>query len=226
MKLNYLKTALLLLFVTSLKAQEYPDKDWTYDEHPLQSGWNQSKLDHLHQFIHDSTQITGFMIVRHGTIVFDYGDLEENSYIASCRKSILAMLYGPHIKSGEINLDKTLKELNIDDVGGLLPIEKEATVRDVISARSGVFHEASYPGDYLEFAPKRGSVRPSKYWLYSNWDFNVAGYIFEKQTHRNIYDEVERLLAVPLHMQDWNRSLQHKEGDTSKSKFLAYPMWL
>lgn len=53
----------------------------------------------------------------------------------------------------------------------------------------------------------------------------MAGYIFEKETHRNIYDEVDRMLAIPLQMQDWNRSLQHKDGDTTKSFYKAYPMW-
>jgi CubicO group peptidase (beta-lactamase class C family) len=158
-------------------------------------------------------------------VVFEYGDVAENSYIASCRKSILAMLYGHYVTLGEINLHKSLKEMNIDDVGGLLPIEKEATVEDVISARSGVFHQASYPGDFLAFAPKRGSVKPGEYWLYSNWDFNVAGYIFEKETHKNIYDEVERILTIPLHMSDWKRSLQEKDGDSTKSIYPAYPMW-
>ena len=218
---------LLLAFaVSGLGAQEYPTgKEWEFAEHPLQEGWDKSKLDYLHKFIRDSTQMTSFMVVQHGKIVFDYGDLEENSYIASCRKSILAMLYGEHIRSGEISLEETLRNLGIDDVGGLLPEEKEATVKDIISARSGVFHEASYPGDYLEFAPKRGSVKHGQYWLYSNWDFNVAGYIFEKETHKNIYDEVERILARPLHMQDWDRSLQHKDGDTLESVYTAYPMW-
>jgi len=226
MKTSYIIICLILLTAGFAGAQGYPsDKGWEFAEHPLQKGWNQAKLDHLHKFIHDSTQMTSFMIVQHGEIVFDYGDLEENSYIASCRKSILAMLYGAHIKSGEINLNNTLADLGIDDIGGLLPQEKEATVSDIISARSGVYHEASYPGDYLEYAPKRGSVKHGDYWLYSNWDFNVAGYIFEKQTHKNIYDEVERMLAKPLHMQDWNRKMQQKEGDSTKSIYKAYPMW-
>jgi CubicO group peptidase (beta-lactamase class C family) len=115
--------------------------------------------------------------------------------------------------------------MNIDDVGGLLSVEKEATVEDIISARSGVFHQASYPGDFMAFAPERGSVKHGEYWLYSNWDFNVAGHIFEKETQKNIYDEVERELAIPLHMNDWKRSLQEKDGDPAKSLFQAYPMW-
>jgi len=135
------------------------------------------------------------------------------------------MIYGVHIRSGEIRLNKTVKELGLDDVGGLLPVEKEATIKDIISARSGIYHPASYPGDFLSLAPKRGTVKHGTYWLYSNWDFNAAGYIFEKETGKNIYDEVERQLAVPLQMQDWKRSLQQKEGDSTRSVYPAYPMW-
>lgn len=41
--------------------------------------------------------------------------------------------------SGEIDLKKSLKDPGIDDVGGLLPIEKEAIVKDVISPGRGYF---------------------------------------------------------------------------------------
>ncbi len=78
------------------------------------------------------------------------------------------MLYGKYITSGYINLNKTLRELQIDDLQGLSEGEKEATVRDVISARSAVFHPASNLGDYLEYAPKRGLHKLGSYWLYSN----------------------------------------------------------
>lgn len=135
------------------------------------------------------------------------------------------MLYGEHIKTGEIDLNKSLKELNINDIGGLLPIEKEATVKDIISAKSGVFHPASNQGDNAENAPPRGTVKHGEYWLYNNWDFNVAGYIFEKATQKNIYEETERVLAVPLQMHDWNKSLQKKDGNETKSFYQSYPLW-
>lgn len=208
-----------------LSAQYAPDSVWVCNECPENTGWNIQALDSLHQFIIDSTHLTGLVIVQHGKIVFSYGDISENSYIASCRKSVLSMLHGEHVTSGKIRLNATLQDLGIEDIGGLLPIEKRATVKDIIASRSGVFHPASYPGDYLELAPKRGSVKPGGYWLYSNWDFNVAGYIFEKQTRRSIYAELERILVKPLQMQDWNRSLQHYEGDNSRSLYPAYPMW-
>src|SRR5690606_38554560 len=82
-----------------------------------------------------------------------------------------------------------------------------------------------YPGGMQQYAPPRGSVEHGSYWLYSNWDLNVAGYIFEKETGKNIYDELETQIALPLNMEDWDRSLQEKSGDTTISKYLAYPMW-
>ena len=65
------------------------------------------------------------------------------------------MLYGKYVEDGTINLDATLKDLNIDDNDGLLDIEKKAKVRHLIAARSGVFHPASNTGDDSKHAPKR-----------------------------------------------------------------------
>lgn len=215
----------ICLSVSTVRAQEYPDFKWSYLTNPSEQGWSQKKLDQLHQYLIDSTAITGYMIIHKGKIVFAYGDVSETSYIASCRKSVLSLLYGAYVKSGVINLDQSIGELGIDDLGGLLPSEKEATVRDLIAARSGVYHPASLLGDHLAYAPKRGSVKHSTYWLYNNWDFNLAGYIFETLTRRSIYDEVDRVLAKPLHMEDWERSDQEKNGDLSRSKYPAYPMY-
>jgi CubicO group peptidase (beta-lactamase class C family) len=157
------------------------------------------------EFIRDESKTTGLVVVDRGRIVFRYGDIEELSYVASVRKSILAMLYGYWVENGTIDLDTTLEQLNIDDIGGLLPIEKQATIGQVITARSGVYHPASYSGDDLAEAPPRGSQKPGAYMLYSNWDFNVAGFIFEQLTRRDIYDEVQAQLAIPLQFEDWDR---------------------
>ena len=56
---------------------------------------------------------------------------------SSIRKSILAILYGKYVADGKINLEDTLEELGVDDVGGLLPVEKRAKVRDLITSRIG-----------------------------------------------------------------------------------------
>lgn len=216
----------LSIFTCSmLAAQDIPGREWATIKDAASTGWDQEELNKLHDYLVSSTHITGFVIAYKGRIVFQYGDISENSYIASCRKSVLAVLYGKYVKSGKIHLDKSLADMDMDDVGGLLPVEKTATIDDVISARSGVFHPASNTGDYLEYAPARGSIKPGTYWLYSNWDFNAAGYIFEHETGRNIYDEIQKQLATPLQMQDWRRDLQVGDSNPTVSRYGSYAMW-
>ena len=162
-----------------------------------------------------------------GELLFEHGPQDETSYIASVRKSVLAMLYGPYVANGTIDLNATLEQLDFDDIGGLLPVEKQATVRDLISARSGVYHRASNGGDNSADAPERGSQQPGSYFLYNNWDFNAAGAIFEKLTGHNIYEEVHRQIVVPTGMQDFDLALhleKAKTGNLERSHYPAYHM--
>jgi CubicO group peptidase (beta-lactamase class C family) len=171
-------------------------------------------------------ETTGLMVVKSGYVVYEYGDVAEVSYIASVRKSVLSMLYGPYVTNGMIRLDATLKELGMSDVGGLLPIEERAKVFDLITARSGVYHSASNDGDLLEYAPERGSKEPGSYWLYNNWDFNAAGAAFEMMTGKDIYDALHNDLAIPIGMQDFDRERQQKDEKPEASQYPAYTMWL
>jgi len=160
-----------------------------------------------------------------GALLFSYGPQDETSYIASVRKSVLAMLYGPFVADGTIDLDATLEEIGFDDIGGLLPIEKQATIRDLISARSGVYHVASNGGDNSADAPERGSQEPGSYFLYNNWDFNAAGAIFEQLTGHDIYTEVNRQIVVPTGMQDFDLAMHLEEGKTGNLKRSKYPAY-
>lgn len=166
------------------------------------------------------------MAVVGGRVLFEYGDVETVSYLASVRKSILSMLYGIYVERGVIDLGRTLAELGIDDVGGLTDREKQATVAHLLAARSGVFHPASNAGDDLAHAPPRGSKAPGEYYLYNNWDFNALGTIFEQETGRSIYDALEEELVRPLGMRDFDRSRHRRTGDASQSIHLAYHMHL
>jgi hypothetical protein len=177
------------------------------------------------EYVH-GLDTTGLMVVQHGRVVYQYGDVQVLSYLASARKSVLAMLYGPYVANGTIRLDRTLKDLGMSDLGGLLPIEERARVVDLISARSGVYHLASNGGDSLDAAPKRGSQEPGSYWLYSNWDFNAAGAAFERMTGKDIFDALRDDLAIPIGMQDFHRERQHKRGELTHSQYLPYHMWL
>lgn len=202
----------------------YPGANWTRTS-PEAAGYSRAGLDSVRALLSQGAS-TGFMAVAGGRVLMEYGDLDTLSYLASVRKSILAMLYGNYVASGKVNLNKTLAELGIDDIGGLTPSEREATIRDLLTARSGVYHEASNSGDDLASAPPRGSQKHGTYLLYSNWDFNAAGAAFEMATGRDIYDALETDLAKPIGMQDWRRDIHHKTGDSTKSRYLAYHMTL
>ena len=165
---------------------------------------------------------TALMAAQGGKVLFSYGRVHGVSYIASMRKSVLAILYGKYVANGTINLDRTLADIGIDEPDGLLPIEREARIRNLISARSGVFHPASNAGDSSASAPARGSVKPGTYFLYNNWDFNAAGGVFESLTKQSIYRAFLNDIAIPLHMQDFNLGKHKLEGDEKRSKYLAY----
>ncbi|WP_235922572.1 serine hydrolase domain-containing protein [Rugamonas aquatica] len=165
---------------------------------------------------------TSMMAVRDGQVLASYGPVERPEQVYSVRKSVLAMMYGPYVADGTIALDRSLASLGIDDVGGLLPLERTATVRDLLAARSGVYHAAANPGDDAEAAPQRGSQTPGAYFLYNNWDFNAAGSVYEQLTGQDIYQSFERNLAQPLQMEDFQLSQQHRNGDPARSRHLAY----
>lgn len=201
--------------------QSFPGAEWECETNGLQKATAQELESYLH-----TLDTTALVVVQHGRVIYQYGDIARLSYLASARKSVLSMLYGPYVASGKINLDASLKDLGMSDVGGLLPNEEQARLVDLITARSGVYHPASNAGDLLFMAPRRGSKEPGTWWLYNNWDFNAAGAAFEQLTGTNIYDALRDNLALPLGMQDFNRLRQQKSGNSARSRYPAYHMWL
>lgn len=220
--------ALVPLGARSAPDSVFPGDAWEHvaPDKLADYGWSAEALKNTTAFIRDESNTTGLVVVDRGRVVFTYGDIEELSYVASVRKSILAMIYGAWVENGTITLNTTLEQLGMDDIGGLSVAEKQATIEHLITARSGVFHPASYAGDDLAKAPPRNSQNPGAYMLYSNWDFNAAGHVFELLTKRSIYDEIQAQLAIPLQFQDWDRKAQHKEGDLTVSRYPAYPIWI
>jgi CubicO group peptidase (beta-lactamase class C family) len=201
----------------------FPGADWERIADPKMVGYCADKLD-LVTARAKTLSTTAIMAIVGGRVLYEYGDVTTVSYLASVRKSVLAMLFGKYVKNGTIKVDKTLAALGIDDHGGLLPSEKEATIADLLGARSGVYHEASNAGDDLASAPPRGSQKHGTYYLYSNWDFNALGTIFEQETKQGIYDALERDLARPIGMRDFDRASHRRSGDRTKSIHLAYHM--
>jgi CubicO group peptidase (beta-lactamase class C family) len=101
-----------------------------------------------------------------------------------------------------------MAELGIDDnEPSLSTIEKTATVRQLLKARSGVYHPALYESPGMKARrPPRYSHKPGTFWYYNNWDFNALGTIFRKLTQTDIFREFRRAIAEPIGMEDFRVS--------------------
>ncbi len=206
------------LVPTPLAAQS-----WQTWDRPEDGGFPSAKLAAIEETLAGMSS-SAMVLVTGGRVAYAYGDLTTVSYLASVRKTVLALLYGIEVERGRINLDRTLGDVGLEEHGGLTPHEQEARIRDVIAARSGIFLPASNTGDDLASAPERGSVPPGSYYLYSNWDFNAAGTLFEIETDRDLFDALEADLAIPLGFEDFDRALHAKGGDLERSMHPSYHM--
>lgn len=153
----------------------------------------------------ESIAPTALLAMREGQVFHSHGDIARKVSVASVRKSLLGALYGIAIAEGRIGLADTLEKLGIDDLPPSLSMaEKQATVADLLAARSGVYHvAASETRDMRERRPERGSHPPGTFWFYNNWDFNALGTIYRQRTGEDIFESFERRIARPIGMRDF-----------------------
>lgn len=99
-------------------------------------------------------------------VVSAWGGVAVKSNVHSVRKSLLSGLIGIAVEEGKIDLQDTLAEIGIDDrAPKLSQTEKQATVGDLIKARSGIYHPALYETAAMTASkPPRGSHAPGKHW--------------------------------------------------------------
>ena len=229
--MTWMKKAAWLLFVSLLlftpgagaQSNRVPGAEWQRLASLEQAGWPAEKLAGIHGYVEEIGS-TSAMIVQHGVVVAAWGDIAHKSNLHSCRKSLLNSLIGIALAEGKINLDDSLEKLGIDDnEPSLTAVEKRATVRDLLEARSGVYHPTVYETKgMLALKPPRGSHAPGTFWYYNNWDFNTLGYIYEKATGQKIFDAFYRKIAQPIGMQDFTaRDGQYVTGP--ETRYPAYP---
>lgn len=197
---------------------QFPEAGWKLYGHPGELGWSESKLAKLGARA-DSLETAALMVIHKGVLVNDWGATDEPYITQSIRKGLLNSLYGIYRERGDIDIDKTLAELGINDTPPLTPSEQQATVRHLLQSTSGVYHSALYEvGSWKRNKPERGTHQPGESWYYNNWDFNALGTIFEQETGREIgpafYDDV----AQPIQMQDFNPGdvVYSRKGDLSE----------
>jgi len=215
---------LLLGFAIDAVSQSaaVPAAGWQQLLHPEQAGWQPAKLDRIKEYVEEIGS-TSVMVVQHGVVVAAWGNIEHKSNLHSCRKSLLNSLIGIAVASGKINLDDTLEKLSIDDnKPPLTAEEKQATVRELLEARSGVYHPTVYETKGMEEQkPLRGSHPHGTFWYYNNWDFNALGFIYEKAVGEKIFDAFYEEIAQPIGMQDFKpRDGEYIRG--SDTRFPAY----
>ena len=225
-KISSVMVLLLLALACTAKSQpnEVPGVEWKQLPSPGQAGWSDRKLSEIQQYI-QAIGSTSAMIVQHGVVVNAWGDVVHKSNLHSCRKSLLSSLIGTAVADNKIRLRDSLESLGIDDnPPSLTAEEKQATVLDLLEARSGVYHPTVYETKgMLESKPPRGSHAPGTFWYYNNWDFNTLGYIYEQATGTSIFDAFYRKIAQPIGMQDFRPSDGHYVT-SSGSRFAAYPI--
>jgi CubicO group peptidase (beta-lactamase class C family) len=187
-------------------ASPFPAADWDRIA-PDQAGWSSDMLSQAQDYAKRIGTAT-CLVVQHGRIVASWGDITRRLELHSMRKSLLSALIGMEVAEGRIDLSATLASLGIDDVPpSLSDAEKQATVRQLLQARSGVYHVALYEtAGEQRLRPARGSHLPGTFWYYNNWDFNVLGTIYERAVGTSIFQAFQTRIATPLGMQDYRPS--------------------
>ena len=193
----------------------YPGECWMRYADVAEAGFSPEALARARTFW-EHRDSSAFLVVSGGAVVAAWGDVDRRFPCHSIRKSLLSALYG--VFREDIDLERTLADLDIDDKPPLTDLEKRARIVDLIASRSGVYHEAAAePDNMSRNRPARGRHKPGSFWWYNNWDFNAAGTVFRNLTCRDIFQAFEDTIAEPIGMQDYRVSdgFYHNEADKS-----------
>jgi len=213
--------ALTLIFSGAINAQRVPGETWMRYAEIEEAGFDPARLDAARKRW-EALPSAAFMVVVDGAVVAAWGEVDRRFEAHSVRKSFLSALYGVYWDRGEIELNKRLSDLGIDDhPAPLLETERDARILDLLKARSGVFHQAAYAGR-TDSRP-RGSEGPGRYFAYNNWDFNTLAFILRQETGDGVFTAFDEHFGEPLRMQDWRVSDGYYAYDRDKSRYPAYP---
>lgn len=200
-----------------------PAADWL--KAPAGARWNAEILTEAWAYA-ASIESAAVMVIEGGQVVASWGDLERRYMCHSMRKSFLSALYGIHIEEGRISRGTTLAELDIDDKEGLSGREKAASIVELLSARSGIYHPSVYESQWMRAIKElRHAHAPGVFWCYNNWDFNVLGTIFEKLVGRSLFEEFRDRIARPIGMQDFRYDDERKDGEYVHGTDTVHPAY-
>ena len=190
---------------------------------PEQAGWSTERLDEASRYAGE-LGYTALVLAHDGKVFYSWGDVSKNYRCHSIRKPFLSALYGIYVGNGTIDPDRTVGELGIDDIPpSLTEDEKQATIRDLLMSRSGIYHEAAAETESMAAGrPERGSQPHGTFFYYNNWDYNALGTIFRQLTGKDIFEEFDRRIARPIGMQDFDPGTCEYEYEKDKSEHPKY----
>jgi CubicO group peptidase (beta-lactamase class C family) len=195
---------------------------WQRYKNPEDAGFSREAIRRIENH-YARSGLASLFIVHHGRVVLALGDYQRRLQCHSIRKSLMNAVLGIGVDENRIDLDKTLEDLGIDDQGGLTADEKQATVRQLLQARSGVYHAAVYEtGSMSRTRPKRGAHPPGSFWYYNNWDFNVLSTIVNQKTGDDFLRLFNARVAGPLGMEDYREFDGNYFSDPAVSRHPAY----
>lgn len=189
---------------------------------PEQAGWSPEKLAAVKAYA-ETIRTDALLVIYKGLVILNYGRYQSKFDLHSVRKSLMSLMYGVYYDAGAVDLTRTLGELAISDVGGLTQQEKKATIENLLTSTSGVYHLAAYETKGMrERRPARGTYQPGEHWFYNNWDFNVLVTIFRKLTSSDFFDAFARRVASPLGMEHFGIADGRYYYEKEKSDHPAY----
>lgn len=217
--------ATLVLFTITVLPERASAQPWQSTD-PALAGWSMEKLAAAQDYA-SKLKPTAVMVVQDGKVIASWGDVSREVNVASVRKSLLSALFGIAVSEGRVNLGSTLADIGIDDKPpALTAAEKRAVVRDLLMARSGIYHPAAYEtGDMRRNRPDRGSHAPGTFWWYNNWDFNALGTIYRQQVGEDIFRSFAQRIGAPIGMEDFS-ARDGRYVAERQSEHSAYPFRL
>lgn len=201
----------------------YPGATWAATQ-PENFGYSQEKLKAVKSYFED---IDGevFLVIQNGYVIISWGDVSKPIQNRSIRKSYLNALLGMEYDKGNLSLNASLADLAIDDVKGLTDTEKQATIQNLLTSASGIYHPAAFESsEQADLRPQRGSRKPGEFFYYNNWDFNASGHIYTKLSGTPIFEGMQESIASVLEMEDFRLEDMKYEFEKPASNFPAYRM--
>jgi CubicO group peptidase (beta-lactamase class C family) len=147
---------------------------------------------------------SALVVVHRGEVVLEWGAIAERLAGQSLRKSLLSALIGIAVDRGFLDIERAVGSFDLPEGGKLNEVERRATVRELMMARSGIYLRAAHETPATMWGrPRRNAYAPGEHWYYNNWDFNALGVIFEQTTGLGIGVAFHRWIAVPIGMRDF-----------------------